>query len=93
MVRKREHGPTCVTTDGRTGCCKVESVVSVDDRGQMVLPKDVREKARIRVGDKLAVVCWEKQGEVCCISLVKVADMAATVRNTLGPMMKEILQE
>jgi len=68
-------------------------VVSVDDRGQMVLPKDVREKAGVRVGDKLAVVSWEMQGKVSCISLVKVEDMAAMVRDMLGPMMKEIIQE
>jgi len=93
MVRKGTDRPACTTADRRIGCCKVESVVSVDDRGQMVLPKDVREKAGVHVGDKLAVVSWEKQGKVCCISLVKVEDMAAMVRDMLGPMMKEILQE
>jgi len=93
MVRKGADRPACMTADERIGCCKVESVVSVDDRGQMVLPKDVREKAGVHVGDKLAVVSWEKQGKVCCISLVKVEDMAAMVRDMLGPMMKEILQE
>ena len=93
MVRKGADRPACITADGRISCCKVESVVSVDDRGQMVLPKDVREKAGVHVGDKLAVVSWEKQGKVCCISLVKVEDMAAMVRDMLGPMMKEILQE
>lgn len=93
MVRKGADRPACIAADGRIGCCKVESVVSVDDRGQMVLPKDVREKAGVHVGDKLAVVSWEKQGKVCCISLVKVEDMAAMVRDMLGPMMKEILQE
>jgi len=93
MVGKHRVRPTCMVESGRVGCCKVESVVSVDDRGQMVLPKDVREKAGIHVGDKLGVVSWEKQGKVCCISLVKVEDMTAMVRDMLGPMMKEILQE
>ena len=78
---------------GSMGCCKVESVVSVDERGQMVLPKDVREKAGVRVGDKFAVVSWEKQGKVCCISLVKVEDMTAMVRVMLGPMMNGMLQK
>ena len=36
-------------------CCKVEALVSVDERGQMVLPKEVRDKANIKSGDKLAV--------------------------------------
>ena len=35
-------------------CCRVESIISVDERGQMVLPKDLRDKANIRAGDKLA---------------------------------------
>lgn len=69
----------------------MESVVSVDNRGQMLLPKDVREKAGIRVGDKFAVVSWEKQGRVRCISLVKVEDMTAMMRDMLGPMMNGIL--
>ncbi|MFH0848862.1 MAG: HgcAB-associated protein [archaeon] len=93
MVRKGVNRPACMAANGRIGCCKVESVVSVDDRGQMVLPKDVREKAGVRVGDKLAVVSWEKQGKVCCISLVKADDMTAMVQEMLRPMMKEILQK
>ncbi len=93
MARKGPNRSAYMMADGRIGCCKVESVVSVDDRGQMVLPKDVREKAGIHVGDKLAVMSWEKQGKVCCISLVKVEDMTDMVRDMLGPMMKEIFQK
>jgi len=74
------------------GCCKVESVVSVDERGQMVLPKEIRDKAKIRAGDKLAVVSWERDGEVCCISLIKIEYLTGMVKDMLGPMMKEILQ-
>jgi len=73
-------------------CCKVESVVSVDERGQMVLPKEIRDKAKIRAGDKLAVVSWERDGEVCCISLIKIEYLTGMVKDMLGPMMKEILQ-
>jgi len=75
------------------GCCKVESLISVDERGQMVLPKEIREKAGIQAGDKLAVVTWEKEGEVCCISLVKVEGITEMVKDMLGPMMKEILRD
>ena len=52
-------------------CCNIESVITVDERGQMVLPKEVREKANIKAGDKLAVVSIEKGGKFCCISLIK----------------------
>lgn len=75
------------------GCCKVESLVSVDERGQMVLPKEVREKANIRAGEKLAIISWEKDGELCCISLIKADELMEMVRGLLGPMMKEMFSQ
>jgi antitoxin PrlF len=73
-------------------CCKVESIVSVDERGQMVLPKEIREKAKIKAGDKLAVISMEKNGEVCCLSLIKVEELEGMVKSMLGPVMDEILK-
>ena len=72
------------------GCCRVESVVTVDDRGQMVLPKEIREKMGLKAGDKLAVVTWEKKGKVCCISLIPVGQLTDMVKGVLGPIAKEI---
>jgi len=92
-VRKGENPGGCMPMESGMGCCKVESLISVDERGQMVLPKEIREKAGIQAGDKLAVVTWEKDGEVCCISLIKVEGITEMVKGVLGPMMKEILQD
>lgn len=72
--------------------CRVEALVSVDERGQMVLPKDLREKANIQAGDKLAVTTWEKDGKICCISLTKAEDLTDMMRAVLGPLMSEILR-
>ncbi len=77
---------TCCADD-MMSCCKVESIVSVDERGQMVLPKEIREKAKIHPGDKLAVVSLEKNGKVCCISLIKVEALEGMVKSMLGPVM------
>ena len=74
------------SVDKRAGCCRVESLISVDERGQMVLPKDVRERAGIRPGEKLAVISWEQGGKVCCISLVKAAALTEMVQGLPGPM-------
>ena len=71
-------------------CFKVDSIISVDDRGQMVLPKEVRDRAKIRPGDKLALVSWEMNGEVCCLALIKTDELAGMVKDMLGPMMSEI---
>jgi AbrB family looped-hinge helix DNA binding protein len=80
------------TVAENAACCKVEALVPVDGRGQIVLPKDVRDKAGIEAGDKLAVISFESDGKVCCITLVKADAFAETVKGTLGPMMSEILQ-
>lgn len=90
MKERKTKGPQTPPSIRSMGCCKVESLVSVDGRGQMVLPKEIREKAHIRAGDKLAVVTWEKNGQVCCLSLVKSEDFGSLVKDMLGPMMKEI---
>jgi antitoxin PrlF len=79
-------------TPGTMGCCKVESIVSVDERGQMVLPKEIREKAKIKAGDKLAVVSMEKNGQICCLSLIKVEELESMVKSMLGPVMEEVLK-
>ena len=91
MGEKSADESCCMPLDGGIGSCKVESVISIDERGQMVLPKGIRDMAKIRAGDKLAVVSWEKGGEVCCISLIKVDNLAEMVKGLLGPVMKEIL--
>ena len=75
----------CTTSSG----CRVEAVLSVDDRGQMVLPKDVREKAGIRTGDKLALITWEKNGSICCLALMKAENLSGMVKDIIGPLMNE----
>jgi len=89
-VEQKEKDETCC--EAAANCCRVEALVSVDERGQMVLPKELREKASIRAGDKLAVTSWEKDGKVCCITLSKAEELTGMVRATLGPVMSEILR-
>ena len=80
----------CASSGTDQPCCKVESVVSVDERGQMVLPKDLREKAKIRAGDKLAVVSWAQGEAVNILALIKVEDLNTLVKQMLGPVFKEL---
>ena len=70
--------------------CKVDAVVTLDARGQIVLPKDIREKANLDTGDKLAVISCEDGERICCITLMKAGDLEESVRKTLGPMLKEM---
>jgi bifunctional DNA-binding transcriptional regulator/antitoxin component of YhaV-PrlF toxin-antitoxin module len=78
---------------GGMSCCRVESIISIDERGQMILRKDIREKAKMRAGDKLAVVSMEKDGKICCLSLIRVEELERMVKSLLGPVMDEILKK
>jgi AbrB family looped-hinge helix DNA binding protein len=90
MSKKGQNKIYCSAVTKEMNCCRVESIVSIDERGQMVLPKELRDKANIRAGDKLAIVSWDRAGEICCIYLIKTEYLAERVKDFLGPMMKEI---
>ena len=51
----KEHLPPAPPC-GKMSCCKIEALISVDDRIHMVLPKEIRDRADIHTGDKLALV-------------------------------------
>jgi AbrB family looped-hinge helix DNA binding protein len=72
---------------------RIDAVITMDAKGQIVLPKDLREKANIKPNDKIAVVACEKEGEVCCIMMIKAERFAGAVTKTLGPLLKGITEE
>jgi AbrB family looped-hinge helix DNA binding protein len=74
-------------------CCQVASLLSVDERGQMILPKDIRERAGIKAGDKLALIAWEKDGAVCCLTLIKADELGGMVKEMLGPLLAGLVKK
>ena len=89
-MAKKESKERCCDPNSNINNCKVDAIVSVDERGQMVLPKEVRNKAKINSGDKLAVVSWEKDEEVYCICLIKTEGLVEMVKDVMGPMVNEL---
>jgi len=77
----------CASTRGSRVSNQIEAIITVDERGQMVLPKETRARAGIRGGDKLALVSWSKEGRVCCLSLVRAEEMADTIGEMLNSFM------
>lgn len=92
-MAKNENGICCSANNITSSRCRVESLISVDERGQMVLPKDLRDKANIKAGDKLAVISWERDGEVCCLTLIKADVLADQVKGFLGPVMRDVMSD
>ena len=74
-------------------CCRVEALISIDDRGQMILPKEIRDRAGIVAGDKLAIIGMEQDGKLNCLALVKAEVLTEMAKSTLGPLIKEIFKE
>jgi antitoxin PrlF len=73
-------------------CCKIDAILTVDAKGQIVLPKSLREKAKINTNDKLAVIGFERDNEVCCIIMLKADALESTVKDMLGPIFKNVFQ-
>jgi antitoxin PrlF len=81
MPKKKE---TVECGIGSMCCTGVEALVTVDERGQMVLPKELRDRAHIRGGDKLAIIAWQHSGgDICCLSLVKAESIKPMVSGLL----------
>ena len=91
MAKKRLANNCCdiekSLCDGSGSVCRIEAVLGIDDRGQMVLPKEVREKAGIRTGDKLVLISWENDGKICCFALTKTENLNGMVKGMLSPLM------
>jgi AbrB family looped-hinge helix DNA binding protein len=83
----------CSNKDKSSCCCTVTGVVTVDERGQIVLPKDLRDKAQIKAGDKLAIVAMGDPKE-SCLMLMKVNELDNMVKikidAVLGKSNKEV---
>lgn len=74
-------------------CCQVAAVVRVDERGQMVLPKDVRDRMGLAAGDRLALTTVESEGRVCCLVLVRADELADSVRVMMRTAAQEVQRE
>ncbi len=72
---------------------RIDAVVTMDSKGQIVLPKDLREKANLKTSDKIALVASEKDGAVCCIMMIKAEKLAGAVTKTLAPLLKGVTNQ
>jgi antitoxin PrlF len=91
MSKKTESKASscCGPNKNPLSCCKVESVITIDNKGQIVLPKDVREKLGFNAGEKIALIVQTGQdGNPCCVSLIKADLLSDLVKGFLGPLLK-----
>jgi len=65
-------------------CCSIEAVVSVDERGQIVLPKELRDK----FGDKFVIASLQRDASLCCIAFIKADALNSIVAEQIAPLFK-----
>ena len=86
------NGCTSCSPTGSAECCALEAVVSVDERGQLVLPKELRTRAGIAPGERMAVVSYrDESGAICCITLVKANAVAGAVNSVIEPVLSSTI--
>ena len=89
---KNDQG-ICCSTNEETASCQVDAIVSMDGRGQIILRKEVREKANMKTFDKFAVITCEMDGKVCCVALVKTDRFVETAKDILGPLFRRAAED
>ena len=87
---KKKDPVDCNCKDKYCRHCRIEAILTVDERGQIVIPKELRESAKMGAGDRLALVVT-KGGEICCVMLMHADQLTTMVRSVLSPVMKDII--
>jgi AbrB family looped-hinge helix DNA binding protein len=65
----------------------MEAILSIDSRGQVVIPIEVRRRANIQDGDKLALVSWMNRDEVCCLALIRTDNLSSEVSDVMRSLL------
>ena len=92
-VKIEQNKDCCPSNEEGSSCCHVEGVVTIDAKGQIVLPKSLREEMELEEKDKLIVVSMKDKGKIASISLFKSKAMDNMVKIMLKPVMETILEE
>lgn len=66
--------------------CSIEAIVTVDERGQVVLPKELRDKFGIKPQDKFIVATLMNDTSLCCIALIKADSLNSVIVEQIAPV-------
>lgn len=91
MSKKNEENSCCGPLNMSSECCRVESVVTIDSKGQILLPKELRKNTGLDTGDRLVVVSMNANTDSPIMVLMKADNFGNLVRNFLGPVMKDLI--
>lgn len=67
----------------------MEYILTVNERGQIILQEDVRERVDIKPRDKLALISWEKRGSMYCLAYMKTENLSGMIKEVQTPLMND----
>ena len=88
MSKEEESNPSISCKCNSSNNLKIESILTMDAKGQILLPKDVRERLQFAAGEKIALVVLENNGNPCCITLIKASLLSEGIKGFLEPLVK-----
>ena len=68
----------------------IEAVVSCDERGKLVLPKELRKRLGISAGEKLALMNFSTSGNDFCLTIIKADALNNLIREYLDPVVRQM---
>jgi len=84
MVNSKTNNQCDCKSSG--SCCKIDAVTSLDARGQIVLPKAIREKMGWKAGEKLAIITLERDGKPCCLYMIGADMLSEPIKGLIDEM-------
>ncbi len=91
-MSKKDEEKVCCDPKSLTSCCKVEAVVTVDNKGQILLPKELRNSANLNTNDKMIAISLLANTESPIIVLVKADMLGDIIKNFLGPALSDLFK-
>ena len=79
-----------MSRSSNTKSFSIEAVVSCDERGQLVLPKDLRRRLGIAAGEKLALMNFKTSDDDFCLTLIKAEALNNLIKEYLKPVVQQM---
>jgi len=78
-VKEKTEPAECESEGMTAACCQVRAMVTVDRKGQILLPKELRQEIGMKPGDKLLVLSVSPRGKPYSLILTKMDNVSSTI--------------
>lgn len=77
-------------TGKKTADMELSAVVTVDARGQLVLPAEIRRRLGLKGGEKFALIPCGSAACPSALTLIRVDELGKALQGILGPLLRSV---